>query len=102
VKGWLAALMLTAIATGSGHWHVQWEPQADQFEIVAVTECKASGFYAYDAFPLLDIGQDEAEVRQQHTPRGERCTVRITVMVSGDEGLTEAFSDQSTIVTQTD
>lgn len=89
------------MSTGA-HWHIQWEPQADQFEIVAVTECADSHFYAYDAFPLTEIGQEEADVRRQHTPRGERCTVRISVMVSADEGLTEAMSDQSTIMIQED
>lgn len=97
----LLLIMLTAVSTGS-MWHLQWEPQADQYEIVAVTECKGSHFYAYDAFPISELGQDEADIRQQHTPRNERCTVIITVMVSADSGLTEAASDQSTIVIQKD
>ena len=101
MRGWLAALMLTAISTGSA-WHVQWEPQADQYAVVAVTECKGSHFYAYDEFPLVDIGQEEADIRRQHTPRGERCTVTITVIVSADSGLTEAMSNQSTVVVQED
>jgi hypothetical protein len=101
MRGWLAALMLTAISTGS-HWHVQWEPQADQYEIVAVTECAGSHFYAYDAFPITELGQDEADIRRQHTPAGERCTVRIMVMASDDSGLNEAATDQATIVIQQD
>jgi hypothetical protein len=102
MKRYLLALMLTAISTGAGKWHVQWEPQADQYALVAITECQGSHFYAYNEFLLVDIGQEEADIRRQHTPRGERCTVRISVIVSADSGLTEAVSDQSTVVIQED
>jgi hypothetical protein len=98
----LLLAMLTAVSTGM-HWHVQWQPQADQYAIVAVTECKQSHFYAYDEFPLVDdLGQDEADIRRQRTPKGERCTVRISVIVSADSGLTEAVSGESTVVIQED
>jgi hypothetical protein len=102
MKRYLLALILTAISTAQGTWHLEWELQADQYEIVVVTECKNAEkpIYIYDAFGLVDIGQEEADVRQQPTPRGERCTVTITVMVSADSGLTEAATDQSTIVIQ--
>ncbi len=97
----IAALILTAMSTAQGTWHLEWEPQADQYEIVVVTECKgATPFYVYDAFGLVDIGQEEVDVHQQRTPKGARCTVTITVMASADSGLTEAATDQSTIVIQ--
>jgi hypothetical protein len=93
--------MLTAVSTGA-MWHIQWEPQSDQFAIVVITECQKNHFYAYDEFPLTAIGQEEADVRQQRTPHGERCTVRIAVLVSEDNGLTEAISNESAIVIQED
>ena len=100
MKSYLLALMLTAISTGQ-HWHIQWEPQSDQYSVVVVTECFGDKkFYVYDEFPLVDIGQEEVDVHRQITPAGARCTVRISVMVSGNDGLTEAMSDQSTIVIQ--
>jgi hypothetical protein len=104
MRHWLAALMLTAISTGS-QWHVQWNPQPDEFALAVVTKCMDGdriAFFVWDEFPLADIGQDEADVRRQVTPPGRRCTVEITVMVSGDEGLHEAMSSESTIVIQQD
>ncbi len=99
----IAALILTAMSTAQGTWHVQWEPQNDQFSVEAVTRCLVDGkqvFFVWDSFPLLDIGQDEADVRQQQTPKGVRCTVEIMVYVSADDGLHYAASGQSTIVIQ--
>lgn len=104
MRGWLAALMLTAISTGAA-WHVQWQAQTDEFALAVVTKCMDGdriAFYVWDEFPLVDIGQDEADVRRQVTPAGIRCTVQISVLVSGDEGLHETLSGESTIVTQQD
>lgn len=95
---------LTAEGQGTV-WHVRWNPQADQYAVVAITKCMEDGkilFYVYDKHPIVTLGEDETDLRRQHTPHGKRCTVQISVVVSADSGLTEAVTNETAIVIQED
>lgn len=93
MKRWLAAII---VASSASLWHVRWDA-GDYDSLVTVTECKGkTPFYAYDQQPLLEIGQDTADVRRQLTPAGARCTVQFSLMRPDD-----SIGD-SIIVTQED
>lgn len=106
-RGWrrfAAFIFILAVSTGQ-FWHVTWDAVPYQSAIIAITECmNAKKLYVFDRQPLVEDGQGSADIRRQLTPAGERCTVRIQLMVASDEfGNDEYISPgNSIIITQED